>query len=84
MDRFNDFKEHEAVNCSVSNCNNEADFWVDMDGMKNDTFYLCDEHMSKVSNEDMEYIHINVHDGNIEVKEIAGYACHEKCPVCNE
>lgn len=82
------FKEHEAATCSIEGCKQDATWWFDTSHMPRTettprTFYLCPEHMEKVS-PDEEYAYaLSLSSGILWRSELASYSCHDDCPVCN-
>ena len=69
----------------VKDCKNDASYWVS-NVCNVDTFYLCSDCACELANDNFEYIQLEENlDGTFEIipNEIAGYGCHEDCPVCN-
>jgi len=90
QDRAKNDMEHVRKDCMVRGCEDEASYWIDadvIDGVRpaGDTFYLCIDHMAMLRNDETgNYYHLDTATGELFEIEIAGYACHPECEVCNE
>ncbi len=85
-------EKHIAKKCNVRGCKEEAGYWIptaklsgDFDMKARHTFYLCSDHVAKLSEGDeIEEIHfLNPETGRIRSIEIGIYACSESCRECN-
>lgn len=90
-------REHVAKRCMVRGCETEAEFWIDattgfcesllVTSPTPETFYLCSDHQYELSGkDDMDgiYVHLRIDTGELHQMEIANYACHPDCGVCND
>jgi len=73
---------HIPVRCSISECNDEASFFL-CNGNHEDDVHLCDNHGNMLINEDGYYNHINTTEMTIEEIETGIYMCNEDCRICN-
>ena len=70
----------------IRSCGAEATRWIEVSVglVKNDTFYLCPDHAEVLSPNDNQVSTLIPSEGRIEVKDLAVYACSDKCRVCND
>lgn len=73
--------EHISKRCQIKGCDVEAEYWVSVNGK--DTIYLCIDHQDELSDEDGDYIHLDIKTNRISHHEIGAYACDPDCDVCN-
>jgi hypothetical protein len=73
--------------CDIKDCRNNAEYWIDSNvlgiSMSQDTFYLCDDHMTTLSEDGETIKQINPETLDVDEIEIASYACSDTCDVCN-
>lgn len=79
--------KHEEKTCKVMMCGEPAKYFIDnIDRKINrpfDTFYLCQEHLDLVANENAQYAYFD-DDGFACATDIAVYNCHKECRECND
>lgn len=81
--------KHKPKFCDIADCSNEADNWIDVrgigiDGIENETFYLCSDCTCKLMNEDGTIRRLSFDGKEIEEYEVGKYCCEEGCEVCND
>ncbi len=83
---------HTAKQCDVKGCVWEAKSFIclpDKDTphvtfqKPNDTFYMCSDHASDMTNEDSMFPLITTQHAVI-MCETGVYECHEGCEICND
>ncbi len=76
--------KHIPAYCNINGCEREADYWLEVKGFVDDTFYLCGHHYTELANDEGNYTQLDTELGTITEREIAGYSCSESCGICND
>lgn len=81
-------KGHVEVFCNTNGCTNKAGYWMNIGELlhpqgTDQTFYLCDNCMNQISNDDANYSYLDAQTSRIEEIEIAHYSCNPNCKTCN-
>lgn len=76
--------KHKAIKCNMQKCKKDASYWFEQEGMPLDTFYLCDDHFTQVTNDDHEVIIFDTTKGTVDTVETGAYSCNENCTTCNQ
>lgn len=77
------FKTHKDAFCSVPGCAEAAERWFEYEGVPDETFYVCEAHAEVLSPED-DVVRLLTPELLPVERELAVYACHGDCPVCND
>lgn len=73
---------HIPIKCSITNCNQEASFFL-CNETNEDDVYLCSDCGDKLINDDGYHCFIDPETKEIREIETGVYCCSEDCPICN-